>query len=38
MTDEAIQEGFDNLKEGKDFDRLYSAGNARAIGDWLFGE
>ncbi|MGE0078118.1 MAG: DNA topoisomerase 3 [Bacteroidales bacterium] len=37
MTDEAIQEGFDNLKEGKDFDRLYAAGNARAIGDWLLG-
>ncbi len=37
MTDEAIQEGFANLKDGKDFDRLYSAGNARAIGDWLLG-
>ncbi len=37
MTDEAIQEGFENLKDGKDFDRLYSAGNARAIGDWLLG-
>jgi DNA topoisomerase III len=37
MTDEAIQEGFEKLKDGKDFDRLYSAGNARAIGDWLLG-
>lgn len=37
MTDEAIQEGFDKLKEGKDFERLYAAGNARAIGDWLLG-
>ncbi|BDX39707.1 DNA topoisomerase III [Tenuifilaceae bacterium CYCD] len=37
MTDEAILEGFNNLKEGKDFDRLYAAGNARAIGDWLLG-
>jgi DNA topoisomerase-3 len=37
MTDEAIKEGFDKLKDGKDFDRLYSAGNARAIGDWLLG-
>lgn len=37
MTDEAILEGFQNLKDGKDFDRLYSAGNARAIGDWLLG-
>lgn len=37
MTDEAIKEGFENLKEGHDFDRLYAAGNARAIGDWLLG-
>jgi len=37
MTDEAIKEGFERLKEGKDFDRLYAAGNARAIGDWLLG-
>ncbi len=37
MTDEAIKEGFDKLKDGTDFDRLYSAGNARAIGDWLLG-
>jgi len=37
MTDEAIKEGFEKLKDGQDFDRLYSAGNARAIGDWLLG-
>ena len=37
MTDEAIKEGFDNLKDGKDYDLLYAAGNARAIGDWLLG-
>ena len=37
MTDEAIKEGFEKLREGKDFDRLYAAGNARAIGDWLLG-
>ncbi len=37
MTDEAIIEGFEKLKDGKDFERLYSAGNARAIGDWLLG-
>jgi DNA topoisomerase-3 len=37
MTDEAIKEGFEKLKEGKEFDRLYAAGNARAIGDWLLG-
>ena len=37
MTDEAIKEGFEKLKDGKDFERLYAAGNARAIGDWLLG-
>ena len=37
MTDEAIREGFDKLRNGNEFDRLYSAGNARAIGDWLLG-
>ncbi|MES2513172.1 MAG: DNA topoisomerase 3 [Bacteroidota bacterium] len=37
MTDEAIKEGFDNLKDGKEYDLLYAAGNARAIGDWLLG-
>lgn len=37
MTDEAIKEGFAKLREGKEFDRLYAAGNARAIGDWLLG-
>lgn len=37
MTDEAIKEGFERLKDGKEFDCLYSAGNARAIGDWLLG-
>lgn len=37
MTDEAISEGFKNLKEGSAYDLLYAAGNARAIGDWLLG-
>ncbi|MES2763508.1 MAG: DNA topoisomerase 3 [Bacteroidota bacterium] len=37
MTDEAIQEGFNNLKDSKEYDLLYAAGNARAIGDWLLG-
>ena len=37
MTDEAITEGFKNLKEGSAYDLLYAAGNARAIGDWLLG-
>lgn len=37
MTDEAIHEGFQKLQSGEQFDRLYAAGNARAIGDWLLG-
>jgi DNA topoisomerase III len=37
LTNEAIKEGFSNLKDGKDFDRLYNAGKSRAIGDWVLG-
>ena len=37
LTDEAIREGFGNLKDNKEYDLLYAAGNARAIGDWLLG-
>jgi DNA topoisomerase-3 len=37
LTDEAIKEGFEKLRDGKEFDKLYAAGNARAIGDWLLG-
>lgn len=37
LTEEAIREGFENLREGSDFDRLYAAGSSRAIGDWLLG-
>jgi DNA topoisomerase-3 len=37
LTEEAIREGFQNLREGKEFDRLYAAGSSRAIGDWLLG-
>lgn len=37
LTEEAIQEGFKNLKDGKDFNNLYAAGSSRAIGDWLLG-
>jgi len=37
LTDEAMKEGFDNLKNGSEYDLLYAAGNARAIGDWLLG-
>lgn len=37
MTDEAIREGFANLKDQKDYEPLYLAGLSRAIGDWLLG-
>ena len=37
MTDEAIKEGFNNLKDQKDYESLYLAGLSRAIGDWLLG-
>jgi len=37
LTEEAIREGFQKLQDGKKFDNLYSAGSARAIGDWLLG-
>ena len=37
LTEEAIKEGFEALKDGADYDKLYAAGNARAIGDWLLG-
>ncbi len=37
LTEDAIRDGFANLHPNSDFDRLYSAGNARAIGDWLLG-
>ncbi len=37
LTEEAIREGFDHLRDGNEFDNLYAAGSARAIGDWLLG-
>ncbi len=37
LTEEAIRQGFQNLKEGSEFDLLYQAGKSRAIGDWLLG-
>lgn len=37
MTDEAIREGFQNLKDQKEYETLYLAGLSRAIGDWLLG-
>ena len=37
MTDEAIREGFANLKDQTEYQSLYLAGLSRAIGDWLLG-
>ncbi|MBR4336651.1 MAG: DNA topoisomerase 3 [Bacteroidaceae bacterium] len=37
LTEEAIREGFNNLHEASDYQRLYEAGLCRAIGDWLLG-
>ena len=37
LTEEAIKDGFKKLRPGSDFDRLFAAGNARAVGDWVLG-
>ena len=37
LTEEAITEGFQKLRDGKEFNNLYAAGSSRAIGDWLLG-
>ncbi len=37
LTEEAIKEGFKNLKDEEDYNNLYYAGYSRAIGDWLLG-
>lgn len=37
MEDSAIKDGFDKLKEGKDYDNLFESAQARAIADWLVG-
>lgn len=37
LTEEAIRQGFANLREAKEFDSLYQAGKSRAVGDWLLG-
>jgi len=37
LTREAVQEGFKKLRPAHEFDQLYFAGSARAIGDWLLG-
>jgi len=37
LTEEAIKAGFSKLKDSKDFDNLFAAGNSRAVGDWMLG-
>lgn len=37
LTDDAIREGFNNLKPEKQYEPLYLAGLCRAIGDWVLG-
>ena len=37
MTDEAIREGFQQLKDQAEYQSLYLAGLSRAIGDWILG-
>ncbi len=37
LTEDAIRGGFQNLKESEQYNNLYAAGSARAIGDWLLG-
>ena len=37
MTDDAIREGFQKLKDQKEYQPLYLAGLSRAIGDWILG-
>jgi len=37
LTEEAIRDGFANLKDQNEYQSLYEAGLVRAIGDWLLG-
>lgn len=37
LEDSAIKEGFNHLKDGKDYDDLYYSALARAKADWLIG-
>ena len=37
LTEEAIREGFQKLKDQSEYQHLYEAGLMRAIGDWLLG-
>jgi DNA topoisomerase-3 len=37
VTDRAIKEGFNNLRNGRDYENLYASAFARAEADWLVG-
>ena len=37
LTEDSIRDGFQHLKDQKDYDPLYMAGLSRSIGDWLLG-
>lgn len=37
MTDEAISEGFRNIRAGKEYDGLYASARCRSKADWLVG-
>ena len=37
MEDQSIKEGFQNLKDGRDYDNLFESAQARSIADWLVG-
>ncbi|KUO49863.1 MAG: DNA topoisomerase III [Desulfitibacter sp. BRH_c19] len=37
VTDRAIRDGFNKLKNGKEYENLYASAAARAEGDWIVG-
>ncbi len=37
VTDKAIKEGFNNLKDGREYESLYDSAAARSEADWLVG-
>ncbi|EHO06981.1 DNA topoisomerase III [Myroides odoratimimus CCUG 12901] len=37
LTEKAIKQGFENLKDGTNFDGLYHAGQGRSQADWIVG-
>ncbi len=37
LTEEAIREGFNHLKDQSEYQSLYMAGLSRAVGDWILG-